>query len=89
MYWEWREWSLAALKNVEPHEVTQALTNGRMIRRWVDDHVLAVVSNTHTRRVLVVALYEDIESWVIIGAREASPSEAAAYWHAIEGGSPS
>ncbi|MGH3656713.1 MAG: hypothetical protein ACRDUA_08630 [Micromonosporaceae bacterium] len=85
MRWEWREWSLADLKGVEPYEVTQALTAGRMIRRWVDGHVLAVVSATNTNRVLVVALYEDLDTWVIIGAREATVAEAQAYRHAIGG----
>lgn len=73
------------LKGVEPYEVTQALTTGRMLRRWVDDQVLAVVADTRTGRVLVVALYEDVEAWVIIGAREATLGEAQAYRKAIEG----
>lgn len=85
VYWEWRDWSLAGLKGVEPYEVVQALNTGRMVRRWVDDHVLAVVSSTMTGRVLVVALYEETGTWVIIGARAATADESLAYYRAING----
>ncbi len=85
MYWEWRDWSLAGLKGVEPYEVVQALSTGQMVRRWVDGDVLAVVSSTVTGRVLVVALYEETGTWVIIGARAATAEESLAYYRAIKG----
>jgi hypothetical protein len=56
-----------------------------MVRRWVDDYVLAVVSSTVTGRVLVVALFEENATWVIIGARAASLKEALSYRKAIDG----
>jgi hypothetical protein len=74
------------LKGVEPYEVVQALSTGRMVRRWMDDHVVAVVSSTVRGRVLVVALYEETLAWVIIGARAATADESLAYYRASMGG---
>jgi hypothetical protein len=47
------------------------------------DHVLGVLGCTATRRVLLVALYEDPDSWVVIGAREATHEETVTYRRAF------
>lgn len=86
MEWEWRPWSLEGLRGIEPHEVMQALNAARTLRRWADDNVLAVFSQSSAGRRLVVALYEDVDVWVVIGARDMSPDEAALFDGWMTGG---
>jgi hypothetical protein len=83
--WEWRDWSLAGLKDIEPYEVIQTLTTGRTVRTWLTEHVLGVLGSTTAGRVLLVALYEDTEAWVVIGARPATPAEVSTYRRATDG----
>jgi len=82
--YEWEEWAIRALVDVEPHEVRQALAARR---RWprpavgpLGTGVLTVWARTVAGRPLVVAVYQvSGYTWRIVGARGMTDSELAEF----------
>jgi hypothetical protein len=88
MGFEWSPWALAALGDVAPYEVNQAL-QGSWPRPAAGGpaglRVLTFWGRTRAGRPLLIAARRvDEWSWLIIGAREMTPSERAefAIWEA-------
>lgn len=86
---EWLVTTLAALRGIEPYEVTQALAAQR---RWprpaTGPQGLAVVTvwarTVAGRPLIVVVRQADGHNWWILGARDMSPAETREYeeWEA-------
>lgn len=84
MPYEWDEWAINALAEIEPYEVRQVL---EARRRWprpaVDPaglRVLTIWARTLAGRVLIVAVYHSSgRTWKIIGAREMKADEMAEF----------
>ena len=84
MGFEWPSWALAALRDIEPGEVLQALNAQR---RWPRPatgtygvRVLTIWARTDSGRPLLVAVRQVSEwDWQILGARDLHPSEAAEF----------
>jgi len=82
--YEWPGWALDALRGIEPHEVIQALNADR---RWprpatspAGIAVLTIWARTQTGRPLIVAVRQTGNwDWLIIGARDMHPTEAAEF----------
>ncbi|GAA0422167.1 hypothetical protein FHR83_001828 [Actinoplanes campanulatus] len=88
MGYEWLAEALAALRNVDPYEVTQVLSAGQrrpMAAESAGVRFLTISARTHAGRPLIVAvrLLGDHEQQ-IIGAREMTPDELARFqaWEA-------
>jgi hypothetical protein len=87
--YEWEEWALAGLKDIEPDEVCQVLGSGA---RWPrpalgtgGTPVLTLWGRTDGGRPLIVAVYHvDGVTWKVIGARDMTGPERAQFarWEA-------
>jgi hypothetical protein len=82
--YRWMELALAALAGVEPYEVVQALSGGRlrlpMRPNTGDPRLLGIVAPTNSGRLLTVTVRHDEGfNWWIVGARDANDAERAAH----------
>lgn len=82
MGYEWPGWALDGLFGIEPGEVVEALDADRRWPRRATGpggvEVLTVWARTRAGRPLVVAIRRHGEwDWLIIGARDLRPAEAA------------
>lgn len=79
MGFEWSEWALDALRGITPQEVVEALgAERRLPRAAISDgvRVLVIWARTAGGRPLLVAVHAVADwQWLIIGARELTPSE--------------
>lgn len=87
--YEWEEWALAGLKDIEPYEVRQVLdARARWPRPALGaggKPVLTLWGRTDSGRPLIVAVYHvDGVTWKVIGARDLTGPEAAQFarWEA-------
>jgi hypothetical protein len=88
--YEWPEWALAALRDLEAYEVVQALNANRRWPRWATGgpgavRVLTIWARTERGRPLIVAVYQLSDwDWRIIGARVMQPTEVGEFeqWEA-------
>lgn len=91
MGYEWLPFALAALRNVEPHEVMEAINGAlRWPRRAAGPGGMPVVTiwaRTRSGRPLItVVRHLDGFDWQILGAREMTSAETGEYdrWEAAQ-----
>jgi hypothetical protein len=83
--YEWEEWAIRALVDIDPYEVRQVLDSAHRWPRPGTDQstglrVLTIWGRTRAGRGLIVALYHhDGMTWRIAGAREMTDGELAEF----------